>query len=44
MHDRTTPIRQRLAQLRQVLQRHAVAALLIPSSDPHLSEYLPARW
>ncbi len=44
MQDRTTPIRQRLAQLRQVLQHHDVAALLIPSSDPHLSEYLPARW
>ncbi len=44
MQDRTLPIRQRLAQLRQVLQRHDVAALLIPSSDPHLSEYLPARW
>ena len=44
MQDRTTPIRQRLAQLRQVLQHHDVAALLIPSSDPHLSEYLPPRW
>ena len=21
-----------------------VSALLVPSADPHLSEYLPARW
>jgi Xaa-Pro aminopeptidase len=37
-------IRTRIQQLRQVLQRDGVAALLVPSSDPHLSEYLPLRW
>ncbi|HMW24564.1 MAG TPA: aminopeptidase P family N-terminal domain-containing protein, partial [Burkholderiaceae bacterium] len=38
------PIPARLAALRQVLQRHDVAALLVPSADPHLSEYLPEHW
>ena len=26
------------------MQQHGVAACLIPSADPHLSEYLPAHW
>jgi len=26
------------------MRRHNVDALLVPSSDPHLSEYLPERW
>lgn len=34
----------RLARLRAALARHGLTACLIPSSDPHLSEYLPARW
>lgn len=37
-------IRARIQQLRTVMQRDHVAALLVPSSDPHLSEYLPQRW
>ncbi len=44
MDTRTAPIRQRLADLRLVMHRHGVAALLVPSADPHLSEYLPERW
>jgi Xaa-Pro aminopeptidase len=44
MDPRTAPIRQRLADLRLVMHRHGVAALLVPSADPHLSEYLPERW
>ncbi|MCK6424071.1 MAG: aminopeptidase P family protein [Burkholderiaceae bacterium] len=44
MDTRTHPIRQRLADLREVMHGHDVAALLVPSADPHLSEYLPARW
>ena len=44
MDTRTSPIRMRLAQLREELARHGIDALLVPSSDPHLSEYLPARW
>ena len=44
MDTRTSPMRMRLAQLREELARHGVHALLVPSSDPHLSEYLPERW
>ncbi|MFC0136047.1 Xaa-Pro aminopeptidase [Massilia eurypsychrophila] len=33
-----------LAQLRAVMQREHVDAILVPSADPHLSEYLPGRW
>ncbi len=44
MDTRTSPIRLRLERVRDALQRHGAAALLVPSSDPHLSEYLPARW
>jgi len=34
----------RLQRLRDQLEQHGVHALLVPSSDPHLSEYLPPRW
>jgi Xaa-Pro aminopeptidase len=44
MDTRTSPLRMRLAQLREELVRQGVNALLVPSSDPHLSEYLPERW
>jgi Xaa-Pro aminopeptidase len=44
MDTRTSPIRLRLAQLREELVTCGVDALLVPSSDPHLSEYLPLRW
>jgi len=33
-----------LSQLRAVMQREHIDAVLIPSADPHLSEYLPGRW
>lgn len=36
--------RTRLSDLRAALQRASISAVLIPSSDPHLSEYLPQRW
>jgi Xaa-Pro aminopeptidase len=39
-----SPIRHRLSLLREAMQTHGLAALLVPSSDPHLSEYLPGRW
>ncbi len=44
MDTRTASIRLRLTELRQALARHGFAALLLPSADPHLSEYLPERW
>jgi len=40
----TTSIPQRLTQLRSAMATHGYTAYLIPSADPHLSEYLPARW
>ena len=35
---------QRLARVRSVMSEHGVHALLVPSAEPHLSEYLPAYW
>ncbi|MEQ6289482.1 aminopeptidase P family protein [Vogesella sp. GCM10023246] len=37
-------IPQRIAALRAAMQQHGISACLIPSSDPHLSEYLPGYW
>ena len=47
-----TLVEQRLAEqlgfsrtpLREAMQRLGVHGVLVPSADPHLSEYLPARW
>jgi Xaa-Pro aminopeptidase len=44
MDTRTSPYRLRIDRLREVLAREGVHALLVPSADPHLSEYLPPRW
>ena len=44
MDTLTNPIRVRLDRLRSVMQAQGVDALLVPSSDPHLSEYLPEHW
>lgn len=35
---------QRIATAQRALAELGLAACLVPSSDPHLSEYLPARW
>lgn len=35
---------ERLARLRAAMARHQVDAFIVPSADPHLSEYLPGRW
>ncbi|MGP8541902.1 aminopeptidase P family protein [Pseudomonas protegens] len=35
---------QRLAHVRQLMRREGIHALLVPSADPHLSEYLPGYW
>ena len=37
-------VRARIDRVRQALARHGAQALLVPSADPHLSEYLPGRW
>ena len=44
MDTRTSPIRLRISQLQQLLAQRQVHALLVPSADPHLSEYLPQHW
>src|ERR1700676_196418 len=35
---------RRIELLRGAMAREALAAVLVPSSDPHISEYLPERW
>ena len=37
-------IAQRLAALRGAMARAGIDACVVPSSDPHLSEYLPGHW
>lgn len=44
MDTRTSPFRLRIEQAQAALARQGLAAVLVPSSDPHLSEYLPERW
>jgi Xaa-Pro aminopeptidase len=44
MDTRLPPARLRIERLREAMQQRQVDALLVPSSDPHLSEYLPGRW
>ena len=44
MDTRTHPVNLRLARIRDALKTYQACAVLVPSSDPHLSEYLPERW
>ncbi|HUG22685.1 aminopeptidase P family protein [Piscinibacter sp.] len=44
MDTRTSPFRLRIEHAQQALNQRGLAAVLVPSSDPHLSEYLPERW
>lgn len=37
-------IQQRLASLRELMQREGLDAFVFPSTDPHHSEYVPDRW
>jgi Xaa-Pro aminopeptidase len=37
-------VRERIQQLRAALARHDLFGYLIPTADPHLSEYPPKRW
>lgn len=39
-----TAIAQRLDHIRQQLHAHQVRGVLVLSSDPHMSEYLPEHW
>src|SRR5688572_31131151 len=44
MDTRISAQRERIERVREALAQHGAQALLVPSSDPHLSEYLPERW
>jgi Xaa-Pro aminopeptidase len=44
MDTRISPFRLRIERVRDALKKYGLAAVLVPSSDPHLSEYLPERW
>ncbi len=44
MDTRTSPARLRIERIQELLREQGVAAVVVPSSDPHLSEYLPERW
>ncbi|HVX04437.1 MAG TPA: aminopeptidase P family protein [Rhodanobacteraceae bacterium] len=35
---------ERIAALRGLMQQRGVSACIVPTADPHLSEYLPAHW
>jgi len=39
-----TTIPERIAALRDVMQQRGISACIVPTADPHLSEYLPAHW
>lgn len=44
MDTRVSEQRMRVQRVQDALAARGWHALLVPSSDPHLSEYLPARW
>ena len=44
MDTRTSPARLRIERIQEALRAAGCAAVVVPSSDPHLSEYLPERW
>ena len=44
MTDSVQVRRERLQQARTLMAEHGVDALIIPSADPHMSEYLPVYW
>lgn len=39
-----TEIQKRLSKLRSLMAENGLSAYLINGSDPHMSEYVPARW
>ena len=39
-----TTIPERIAALRNAMQQRDIVACIVPTADPHLSEYLPAHW
>ena len=37
-------IEERISALRAQMQKADVQAVLLPTADPHLSEYIPEHW
>ena len=37
-------VNEKIAALRRQMKQNGVQACILPSSDPHMSEYLPAHW
>ena len=37
-------IRKRIALLRTFMVRQGISAFIVPSTDPHSGEYVPAHW
>ncbi len=37
-------INERIKQLREEMKKNGIDVYIIPSSDPHQSEYVPERW
>lgn len=44
MDTRTSSARVNVERIRDALKAAGADAVVVPSSDPHLSEYLPERW
>jgi Xaa-Pro aminopeptidase len=44
LHATQAATRARIHALRQAMARQGIDAYIVPSADPHLSEYLPQRW
>lgn len=42
--EKPSVIRGRLGLLRKYMAAHGLEAFVVPSADPHMSEYTPARW
>ncbi len=40
----TAVVNERISKLRQKMAEHDIDVYIIPSSDPHQSEYVPSRW
>ena len=37
-------VQKKLAALRELMQREGLAAYIVPSTDPHASEYMASHW
>ena len=44
LEQQRASVRARIASLRTAMKAAGLAAWIVPSTDPHLSEYLPERW